>query len=159
MRSERIDPGSRRDGVEAVIHEEINRLPAHYRAAVVLCELEGRTHEQAARHMGCAVGTVKSRLARGRERLRERLTRRGLAPEACTLSSLTAGAGRTIVPPSLVEVTVRFAMAGKGSSGAVPVVLALLARLAQRRDVMIKALLMTAVAMMLGRNQLLTGRP
>jgi hypothetical protein len=49
---------------------------------VVLCDLDGRTHEEAARHLGCPVGTVKSRLARGRERLRDRLTRRGLGPEA-----------------------------------------------------------------------------
>jgi RNA polymerase sigma factor (sigma-70 family) len=51
--------------LENVIHEEIDRLPRCYRVAVVLCDLEGRTHEQAARHLGCAVGTVKSRLARG----------------------------------------------------------------------------------------------
>ena len=50
-----------------------------YRVPVVLCDLEGRTHEQAARHLGCPVGTVKSRLARGRHALRDRLTRRGLA--------------------------------------------------------------------------------
>ena len=65
------------DEVEKIIHEEIDRLPGRFRVAVVLCDLEGRTHEQAARHLGCAVGTVKSRLARARKRLRGRLERRG----------------------------------------------------------------------------------
>ena len=49
-------------------------------AAVILCLLEGLTPEQAAEHLGWPVGTVHSRLARGRERLRGRLSRRGLAP-------------------------------------------------------------------------------
>ncbi len=48
------------DDLEKIIHEEIGRLPGRLRVAVVLCDLEGRTHEQAARHLGCAVGTVKS---------------------------------------------------------------------------------------------------
>ena len=64
------------------IHEEIERLPERYRAPVVLCDLEGRTHEQAARLLGWPVGTVKSRQSRGRDRLRSRLIRRGLAPSA-----------------------------------------------------------------------------
>ena len=63
-----------------VIHEEINSLPEKYRAAVVLCYLEGLTHEMAAERLGWPVGSVKSRLAWARERLRVRLTRRGVAP-------------------------------------------------------------------------------
>ena len=64
-------PGTQRDfELERLLHEEIDRLPERYRSPVVLCDLEGRTHEQAARHLGWPVGTVKSRLSRGRERLR-----------------------------------------------------------------------------------------
>ena len=48
--------------------------------AVVLCDLEGLAQEQAARQLGWLPGTVRSRLARGREQLRDRLSRRGLAP-------------------------------------------------------------------------------
>ena len=73
----RPDPA---DDLDRVLHEEINRLPERFRVAVVLCDLEGRTHEQAARALGWPVGTVKSRQARARDRLRERLTRRGAAP-------------------------------------------------------------------------------
>ena len=68
--------------LERLLHYEIDRLPERYRAPVVLCDLEGRSHEQAARHLGWPVGTVKSRLSRGRERLRSRLLKSGVSPNA-----------------------------------------------------------------------------
>ncbi len=78
------DPASagdgRRDDLAAILHEEVDRLPERFRAPIVLCDLEGRTCEETARHLGCPVGTVGSRLARGREKLRGRLIRRGVAP-------------------------------------------------------------------------------
>jgi RNA polymerase sigma factor (sigma-70 family) len=77
-----------RDGLAAAVHEELNRLPDRYRIPIVLCDLEGRTCEEAARHLGCPIGTIGSRLARGRERLRGRLARRGLAPAIGSLMSL-----------------------------------------------------------------------
>src|SRR5262245_25284889 len=70
------------DELVALLHEEIERLPETFRVPVILCDLEGRSHEQAARRLGWPVGTIKSRLSRARERLRARLTRRGLATEA-----------------------------------------------------------------------------
>ena len=60
----------------AVIDDELKRLPATYRAAVVLCYLDGLTHEEAARQLGWPIGTVKGRLSRARGLLRDRLTRR-----------------------------------------------------------------------------------
>ena len=69
-----------------ILHEEIERLPERYRVPIVLCDLEGRTCEEAARVMGRPVGTIKCWRSRGRERLRRRLIRAGLAP------SLTIGA-------------------------------------------------------------------
>jgi RNA polymerase sigma factor (sigma-70 family) len=62
-----------------VLQEEVDRLPATYRSAVVLCYLEELTNVEAAGLLGWPVGTVKGRLARGRALLRARLTRRGLA--------------------------------------------------------------------------------
>jgi RNA polymerase sigma-70 factor (ECF subfamily) len=64
----------------AVLDAEVERLPARFRAAVVLCDLEGLSYAEAAERLRCPQGTVQSRLARGRERLRDRLSRRGLAP-------------------------------------------------------------------------------
>jgi RNA polymerase sigma factor (sigma-70 family) len=64
------------------LHEEVSQLPEKYRAPVVLCELEGLTYQEAAQRLRCPVGTIGVRLRRARERLRERLTRRGLAPTA-----------------------------------------------------------------------------
>jgi RND family efflux transporter MFP subunit len=96
------DGGVDLEGPERVLHEEIDRLPERYRVPIVLCDLEGRSHEQAARHLGWPVGTVKSRQARGRERLRDRLTRRGLAPTAGSAAWLAAAAARAGVPAPLV---------------------------------------------------------
>jgi RNA polymerase sigma factor (sigma-70 family) len=72
-----------------LVHEEIARLPEVCRAAVVLCDLEGQSHEEAARRLCCSDRTVRRRLARARDLLRARLTRRGLAPTA-TAGLLTA---------------------------------------------------------------------
>ena len=64
--------------LDAAVHEEVNRLPEKYRAPLVLCDLEGRTHQEAARCLGWPIGTVKSRQSHARGRIRERLLRRGL---------------------------------------------------------------------------------
>jgi RNA polymerase sigma factor (sigma-70 family) len=72
-----------------MLHEEIGRLPERYRTPIVLCYLEGLTQEQAARQLGCPIGTVGVRLMRARDRLRARLTRRGLAPDATALLPLS----------------------------------------------------------------------
>jgi RNA polymerase sigma factor (sigma-70 family) len=84
-----------RDDLGARLHEELGRLPERYRAPVVLCYLEGRTCEDAARALRWPVGTVKSRLSRARERLRSRLTRLGLAPA----SAIEGPPGARMVPP------------------------------------------------------------
>lgn len=58
------------------LHEELSRLPEHYRLPIVLCYFEGYTQEEAARILGWPYGTVQTRLHRGRRRLREALARR-----------------------------------------------------------------------------------
>jgi RNA polymerase sigma factor (sigma-70 family) len=67
-----------RDELRGVLDAEIDRLPEHCRRAVVLCYLEGLSGSEAARLLGCPTGTVESRLATARKRLRDRLTRRGV---------------------------------------------------------------------------------
>lgn len=92
--AERFDPDAAR-----AVADEVARLSAAYRAAVVLCELEGRSRAAAARELGIAEGTLSSRLAAARKQLAARLSARGLAPAA--LAAL-AGAG---VPPALASAT------------------------------------------------------
>ena len=104
-------PDRASDELEAALHEEIERLPERFRSPVVLCDLEERTHQQAARHLGWPIGTVKSRLARGRQRLRERLSRRGLAPDAALMMAVGRLDGSiTLRLPPLVDSTARAAV-------------------------------------------------
>ncbi len=116
-----------REDLEAVVHEEIDRLPEHYRAPLILCDLEGCTHEQAARSLGWPVGTVKSRQARGRQRLRDRLIRRGLSPSC----GMTLGGGvltpEMPVPAALTKATTKLATIWAGADSA-RVAVAVLAR-------------------------------
>ena len=90
------------------LHEEIDRLPDKYREPVVLCYLEGLSVETAALRLGCPYGTILSRLSRARDRLRGRLTRRGLAPATdLKVDGFSREAARSDLPVGLLDATVR----------------------------------------------------
>jgi len=91
-----------------LVHEELARLPERYRAPIVLCCMEGLTHQQAAGRLGWPVGTLESRLVRGRQRMRGRLIRRGLAPTAGLVGAvLGAERARAAVSAELLNSTIR----------------------------------------------------
>jgi len=64
--------------IPRLLHQELAGLPEKYRAPIVLCHLEGKSHEEAARILKWPVGTLSGRLSRGRQALKVRLERRGL---------------------------------------------------------------------------------
>jgi len=62
--------GSIVDSINDKLKSALNKLPKKYRKAIVLFDLSGHTYKETADILGCAIGTVKSRLFRGRQKLR-----------------------------------------------------------------------------------------
>jgi RNA polymerase sigma factor (sigma-70 family) len=92
--------------LQAVVDEEVSRLPDHYRGVVVLCDLEGMTRREAARQLGIPEGSVASRLARARAMLAKRLGHRGVVFSGGSVAVvLSAGSA----PPALVASTIKAA--------------------------------------------------
>jgi RNA polymerase sigma factor (sigma-70 family) len=74
----------------ADLYDELGRLPARYQIAIILCDLQGMTHQQAAGRLGCPPRTLETRLYRGRQRLRSRLLRRGFTTAAILVGTSRA---------------------------------------------------------------------
>ena len=145
-----IEP--RLDDLPEVVHSEIDSLPERYRAAVVLCDIEGLTEGQAARRLGRPVGTIRSQLSRGRQHLRKRLIHRGLAPSVALIGLTRAAlAEERIVPSALVSTTVEsareFAVAQTVTAKLVGSAAGVLAEGFLRRLVMIRMQLTAIVAL------------
>jgi RNA polymerase sigma factor (sigma-70 family) len=114
------DGGAEAD-LRLVIHEEVHRLPDKYRAPVLLCHIEGKSHEEAARQLCWPIGTIKGRLARAKELLRTRLARRGMTLSAAALGTVAIPTTTSAaVPAALLGSTVKAALlfaAGKVAAG------------------------------------------
>ncbi len=102
--------------LSGVLDEELRGLPQSYRDPIILCHLQGMTVEEAAQALAVSEGQLRGRLFRGREKLRERLTKRGVALSVSALVvSLTAGTARA-VPTALRTAAVASATTGPVST-------------------------------------------
>jgi RNA polymerase sigma-70 factor (ECF subfamily) len=120
-----------------ILDRELNGLPDRYRLPIVLCELQGKPHKEAAHELGCPVGTLSGRLSRGRTLLAKRLARYGLALTAGSLSAALAQQEvAASVPPAVVSATVKAATAG-----AIP------AEIAALTEGVVKAMLLAKIKM------------
>jgi len=135
------------------IHGEVDRLPRAFRLPVVLCYFEGLTLDEAARRLRCPAGTLRSRLARAREKLRISLASRGVALPAAVLTAVLAPRSASAsIPPLLCDSTTRSAIqfAGRhaGVSGALSAPVAALAR-EVLRTMLLQKLKLTVMSLLL----------
>jgi RNA polymerase sigma factor (sigma-70 family) len=118
---------------QLALGEEVNRLPDKYRVPLVLHCFGGKTSQEVAEQLGCAEATVRTRLARARERLRTRLVKRGLALSGGILAAGLSPGTVSAVPGVLIDLTVKAAAQfAAGNATAAGVVSANAAVLAER---------------------------
>ncbi|MBX7104219.1 MAG: sigma-70 family RNA polymerase sigma factor [Gemmataceae bacterium] len=104
------DAGMSWEEIRPILDQELNALPDKYRAPVLLCDIEGKSLKDAAGHLGWPLGTVGTRVARGRQMLRRRLARHGVTPTLVALPLLlTENAASAAVPAQLASSTVQSA--------------------------------------------------
>jgi RNA polymerase sigma factor (sigma-70 family) len=89
------------------LDEELQRLPERLRSPLMLCYLSGLARDEAARQLGWSLGTLKRRLEEGRQALRIRLARRGIASVGLALTVLTPEALQAAVSQSLLDSSLR----------------------------------------------------
>jgi uncharacterized protein (TIGR03067 family) len=115
--------------VQPLLDEELSRLPDKYRGVIILCDLEGKTRQEAARHLDCPEGTVGGRLARARAMLANRLAKRGVTLSGGALAMVMAQSVASGVPIAVVSSTIKavsLLAAGQAATGVISVKVAAL---------------------------------
>ena len=108
-----------------LLHAEIERLPQAFRLPVVLCYLEGLTIHEAAKRLRCSHGTVRSRMARARQKLKRALIRCGIVmPATAITAALSTRTAPAAVSASLCDATTRHALSFVAGQSAGPITLA-----------------------------------
>jgi RNase P/RNase MRP subunit p29 len=114
-----FEPQDRWDDLRPLLDRELSRLPDKYRAVIVLCDLEGKTRKEAARHFRLPEGTVATRLATARAMLAKRLGPNGLVMSGAMLGVVLSGkVASAKVPASVASITIKaatFFAAGQAS--------------------------------------------
>lgn len=146
--------------VRSLLDQELGRLPSKYRTPIILCDLEGRTHKEAASQLGWPIGTVSSRLTRGRSMLARRLARRGVsAPVGAIVTIVTLDSASAGVPVMLIHSTTRAATviaAGQTTlAGLVPAQVAALVREVMRSMMFSKLKIASAVLLVLSATEIM----
>jgi RNA polymerase sigma factor (sigma-70 family) len=140
--------------LQTVLHEALAEVPEKYRAALLLCYLEGKTQEDAARQLGCPIGTVRSRLARGRDQLQKLLHERGVPLSATALATaFGANTASAAVGYTLVRTTAKAAVeyaSGRAATALVSAKVAVLVEEGMKAMMTIKLKAVTAVVFMIG---------
>jgi RNA polymerase sigma factor (sigma-70 family) len=94
--------------LQPIVDEELSHLPSKYRVPIILCDLEGKSRQEAAKQLGWLPGTLSGRLSRARGMLAKRLTRRGITVSGAFLAAvLTPDLVSAAVPPSLLATTIK----------------------------------------------------